>query len=400
VTQTVAALIVAAGTGQRFGGALPKVFADLAGQPMFVWSLRAFAAVPQISNIVLAVAPEYITIATDICHRLQLNTPYQVISGGPRRQDSVRAGLHAMTDKPPHIVAIHDGARPLVTPEMITQNINVCSKHHAAVACVPLTDTVKSFADDGSVVKTLDRSQLRAIQTPQTFDYHLILDAHDNAFQSGLEVTDDASVLEATGHSVVASRGSRDNIKVTEREDLAQAAWIMRRRHGLQSPPPLRIGHGYDIHRLAPARPLILCGIQLPHDAGLLGHSDADVALHAIADAILGAAALSDIGRYFPDTDPRYENADSAELLTEVLTMAADAGWAVGNIDITIITEEPKLSPYRHDMIHSLAAILDVPVSSVSVKATTNEGLGPTGRAEAIACHAVAGLIPHDDALI
>ena len=184
---------------------------------------------------------------------------------------------------------------------------------------------------------------------------------------------------------------------MTELEDLAQAAWLMRRRRGQAAPAPIRIGHGYDLHRLAAGRRLVLCGIQLQHPSGLLGHSDADVALHAVADAILGAAALGDIGQYFPDTDPRYENADSAEFLAEVVTMAADAGWSIGNVDLTIIAEEPKLSPHRYEMIRSLAAILEVPASSVSVKATTNEGLGPTGRAEAIACHAVVGLIPNEE---
>ncbi len=414
MTQTVSALIVAAGRGRRFGGSLPKVFLDLCGEPIFVWSLHAFARVPQVSRIVLVVAEDHLSLATDISREQQLDTPLQVIAGGERRQDSVRAGLRAMAEDPPDIVAIHDGARPLVTPEIIAESISVCAEHHAAVACVPLTDTVKSFADDPdasperqpsslpgspvlSVVETLDRSQLRAIQTPQTFDYPLIVAAHDAAIRLDLEVTDDASAVEAYGHPVVASVGSRDNIKVTQLEDLAQAAWLMGRRRGEATSSPIRIGHGYDLHRLAPSRRLILCGIELPHDAGLLGHSDADVALHAVADAILGAAALGDIGQYFPDTDPRYEHADSADLLAEVVAMAADAGWSIGNIDLTIIAEQPKLSPHRHDMIHSLAAILEVPPSSISVKATTNEGLGPTGRAEAIACHAVAALIPNEE---
>ena len=397
MTHTVSALIVAAGRGQRFGGSLPKVFVDLCGEPMFVWSLRAFAGVPDISHIVLAVAQEHVVLATDICHDQQLEVRWEVIPGGARRQDTVRAGLDAMADHPPRIVSIHDGARPLVTPEMIAESINVCAKHQAAVACVPLTDTVKSFAADGAVAETLDRSKLRAIQTPQTFDYPLIVAAHEQACRVGLEVTDDASVVEASGHSVVGSVGSRDNMKVTELQDLAQAAWLMRRRRGQAASAPIRIGHGYDLHRLAAGRRLVLCGIELQHAFGLLGHSDADVALHAVGDAILGAAALGDIGQYFPDTDPRYENADSAEFLAEVVTMAADAGWSIGNVDLTIIAEEPKLSPYRHELIRSLAAILEVPASSVSVKATTNEGLGPTGRGEAIACHAAVGLIPNEE---
>ncbi len=392
--ETVSALIVAAGTGTRFGGSLPKVYVDLCGEPMFVWSLWAYDTLPEVTELVLVVGSEHVEMATDICRRQALATPWEIAAGGQRRQDSVRAGLHAMAQQPPDIVCIHDGARPLVTPRTIGESIKLCRQYGAAVASVPLADTVKSFAEDGAVLKTLDRSQLRAIQTPQTFSYQLIVAAHDKAEQDGLDTTDDAAVVEAYGHPVVASPGSKENMKVTEPDDLPYAEWLLRRRLGLPASPAVRVGHGYDLHRLIEGRRLVLCGIEFDHDRGLLGHSDGDVALHAVADAILGAAALGDIGQHFPDTDPQYKDADSAVLLAKVVRMATDADWAIGNVDITIIAQAPKIAPHRERMIQSLADILGMPTSYVNVKATTNEGLGPAAEGKAIACHAVATLVP------
>jgi len=393
VKATVSALIVAAGTGERFGGSLPKVYADLCGEPMLVWSLWAYDSLPEVTDLVLVVRSEHVARATDICRRQELATPWEVVVGGQRRQDSVRAGLQAMAQQPPDIVCIHDGARPLVTPRIITESIKRCRQYGAAVAAVPLADTVKSFSEDGVVLETLDRSQLRAIQTPQTFSYQLIVAAHEQAERQGLDATDDAAVVEAYGHAVVASPGSKQNMKVTEPDDLPYAEWLLRRRLGLPAAPAVRVGHGYDLHRLVAGRRLVLCGIELDFDRGLLGHSDGDVALHAVADAILGAAALGDIGQHFPDTDLQYQDADSAVLLSEVVRMAAEAGWAIGNVDVTVIAQEPRIAPHREQMVRSLADILGVPTTSVNVKATTDEGLGPTSEGNAIACHAVAALV-------
>lgn len=390
---SVAALIAAAGSGTRFGGVLPKVYAELCGRPMLAWSLRAFDAVPDVTRILIAVAPEHLDRATDICHQEHLRTQWTVIPGEAQRQDTVRVGLQALEDQPPDIVCIHDGARPLVTPEIITDSIRLCYLHGASVACVPVTDTVKRFDEKDRVLETLDREQLRAIQTPQTFAYPLILAAHRHAQKQAIQATDDAALVEALRETVYAAPGSKENLKVTEADDLAHAEWLMRRRLWPSADAPMRAGHGYDLHRLVEGRPLILCGVQIEHDRGLLGHSDADAALHAVADAVLGAAGLEDIGAHFPDSNPDFLGADSARLLAQVVEMVADAGWSVGNADLTIIAEAPRLGPYRKRMVQALADALSVDDSRVSVKATTNEGLGPVGEGAAIACHAVVTLL-------
>ncbi len=392
--ETVSALIVAAGTGERFGGSLPKVYADLCGEPMFVWSLQAFDSLPEVTDLVLVVAEEHLDRARAICRMQPLETHWSVVPGGPRRQDSVRMGLEAMAQAGPDIVCIHDAARPLVTHQIIRQSIELCRRHGAAVASVPISDTVKSFAPDGAVAETLDRSRLRAMQTPQTFSYELIVAAHRKVQREGLEITDDAAALELCGQTAIASPGAKENVKVTVPEDLPYVEWLLRRRFGRLDTAGVRAGYGYDLHRLVEGRRLVLCGIEFDHERGLLGHSDADVALHALADAILGAAALGDIGEHFPDTDPTFRDADSALLLAEAVEMAAQAGWAVSNVDMTIVAEEPKIAPQREEMRRSVASILGVDASCVSVKATTDEGLGPIGEGQAIACHAVATLLP------
>lgn len=390
MSENAAALIVAAGKGQRFGGSLPKVYVDLCGEPLFVWAIRAYADVPEISRIVVVVAAEFHDIAEHICMKLALGTRVDVVDGGARRQDSVMNGLHAMAADAPSIVCIHDGARPLVTPAIIRASIDACRMHGAVVVSMPVTDTIKAF-DGEQVLETLDRSKLRAIQTPQTFRYDLIVAAHEYADQRGLDVTDDGSVVETYGHPVVSSEGSAENLKVTEAGDLPHAAWIISRRQGrtVGCTVNIRVGHGYDLHRLVESRRLVLCGVEIEHPLGLLGHSDADVALHAVADAILGAAGLGDIGQHFPDTSEEFKGADSRRLLAEVVQMASEAGWNAGNVDVTIIAQQPKLAPHRQAMIASLANTLGVDEANVSVKATTNEGLGPEGEGKAISSHAV-----------
>ena len=391
MTPSVAALIVAAGSGTRFGGRLPKVYVPLCGVPMLAHSLRAYDRVARVEHIVVVAAPEHLDTALAICTEAGISTPWHVVAGGDRRQDSVRAGLQALADASPDFVCIHDAARPLVTVDIIDASIDAALHHGAAIACVPCTDTIKEFADTGRVIRTPDRACLRAIQTPQTFAYELIVRAHEQAERAGIEVTDDAAVLEALGYPVVESRGSRENIKVTQPQDLPYAEWLMTQREAPSA--PVRVGHGYDLHRLVPGRELILCGVRIPHDVGLLGHSDADVALHAVADAALGAAGLGDIGLHFPDTDATYEGADSRQLLEAVVAMAAEAGYVPSNVDVTIIAQQPKLSPHREAMVAALADTLGLPVASVNIKATTNEGLGPVGEGKAIACHAVICLV-------
>lgn len=390
----VSAIIAAAGAGTRFGGPLPKVYLDLCGQPVLAWSLQAFDVVSQVTHIVVAAAPEHLQRATDISLQAGLTTDWTVVAGGVRRQDTVRAALDAADEREPDIVCIHDGARPLVTPDIITAGIEQCQRRGASVACVPLTDTVKVFAENDSVAETLDRQRLRAIQTPQTFKFDLIREAHEHAVREQIEGTDDGALVEACGYPVFAAAGARENLKVTEPEDLAYAEWMLRRRMGLADSASIRVGHGYDLHRLAKGRRLVLCGVELDYDRGLMGHSDGDAALHAVADAILGATGLQDIGHQFPDTAPEFKDADSGMLLAQIVRMAAGAGWAIGNVDLTIIAQEPRISPYHDCMVGVLANILGVPASHVSVKATTNEGVGPVGEGVAIACHAVVTIGP------
>ncbi|MEN6643410.1 MAG: 2-C-methyl-D-erythritol 4-phosphate cytidylyltransferase [Armatimonadia bacterium] len=388
MSERVAALIVAAGSGTRFGCALPKVFAPLSGRPLLCWSLRAFGTHPEVDEVVVVAATEYAAQARSLCEA-ELSVPWQVVEGGSERRVSVYNGLAALQSNPPDIVAIHDGARPLVSSEVISDSLRVCRDHGAALAAVGAVDTVKQADPNGLVTATLDRSNIFLAQTPQTFSYRLIFDAHERAAREQCEVTDDAMLLERFGSPVHLSRGESHNLKITMPEDLKLAEWLLQG----QNPAP-RVGHGYDLHRLVEGRRLVLGGIEIPHTKGLLGHSDADAALHAICDAILGACALGDIGRHFPDTDAAYKDADSRELTRQVVALAREAGWRVGNVDVTIMAQEPKLAPHNAAMREATAAALNVPVEQVSFKATTNEGLDSIGRGEAIAAHAFIVMLP------
>lgn len=391
--ESIAALIVAAGAGTRFGTQLPKVYVDLCGQPMLKWSLKAYDAVEAISRICVVAASPYMQKAREVCDSAIHSASWDVTAGDDRRQESVLNGLLHLKKDPPDIVCIHDGARPLVTPGIIESSIAVSREHHAAVACIPVTNTIKSVHPDGAVDETLDRSRLRTIQTPQTFLFDLVLKAHQRAVEEGWTVTDDASVVEAMGHPVMASEGSPENIKITTPQDLPYAEWLMRRRNPDMRTPAPRVGHGWDLHRVAVGRPLKLCGVAVECERGLDGHSDADVALHAVTDAILGAAGMGDIGQHFPDTDPTYEGADSGELLSEVLEMVHDSGMAVGNVDVTIIAAAPKIAPYREQMRARLAELCRIKQECANVKAKTSEGLGPVGEGRAISAHAVVTLV-------
>jgi 2-C-methyl-D-erythritol 4-phosphate cytidylyltransferase/2-C-methyl-D-erythritol 2,4-cyclodiphosphate synthase len=377
----VAALVVAAGAGERFGGPLPKVFVPLAGRPMLAWAVRAFAAHPEIDDLAVVVAPEQLARARELCGEAL------IVAGGAHRRQSVLNGLRALADLQPELVAIHDGARPLVTAAVISDSLRVCREHGAALTAVPATDTVKQV-EDGRIIGTLDRRRIHLAQTPQTFCFDLILQAHERADAEGWEVTDDAMLLERLGHPVYTSSGDTRNLKITTRADLLRAEALLR---GEQTP---HVGHGLDVHRLVAGRRLILGGVAIPHDKGLLGHSDADAALHAIADALLGACGLGDIGRLFPDTDAQYQDADSVELLRQVVGRVAQAGWRVGNVDVTIIAQEPRLAPHVENMRAATAEALGVDLTQVSYKATTTEKLGPIGEGRAIAAEAVALLVP------
>ena len=296
----------------------------------------------------------------------------------------------AATNPAAQYVAIHDGARPLVTAEVIARTLESAKKYGSGVAAVPLKDTVKRVNEGGVVVDTPPRDALRAVQTPQTFEAELIRRAHA-AYALGERATDDAALAERMGVKVRLTEGDVENIKLTTPEDMLLARQVILRREGQKEEKPMvRIGHGYDVHRLTEDRKLILCGVEIPYTLGLLGHSDADVALHALMDALLGAAALGDIGRHFPDTDPAYKGADSGKLLDHVVALLEEKGYAVGNVDVTIICQRPKLKDYIEQMRQNVARHLKVDADCVNIKATTTEKLGFEGEGLGISSHAVA----------
>lgn len=368
---SVTAIIVAAGASRRMG--FDKLSYRLPdGRTVLETSCALFAAHPAVDELVLVAGgnrPQCEAIAA-ACPK-----PCTVVQGGATRADSVRNGLAAAKGQ---LVAIHDAARPFASEEVITQALQAAAKTGAAAPAVPVKDTIKVADKDGRVVTTPDRATLYAVQTPQCFDRALYLQALEAVSgEKASLVTDDCSLFELAGLPVTLTAGDYANLKITTKEDL-------------QKENTMRIGHGYDVHRLVEDRKLILGGVEVPYEKGLLGHSDADVLLHAVMDAVLGAAALGDIGQHFPDTDPAYKGADSLALTREVAKIIVAHGYKVGNIDATILCQRPKLAPHIPAMRQNIADAFGLPLDAVSVKATTEEHLGFTGEGLGIAAHAVA----------
>ena len=388
-----AAVIVAAGRGSRMGLGRNKVLAPLAGVPVIVRTVRAFEETGLFDGGIVVVTGE-----DDLPEMRALFARFGVGAaltlGGADRQESVYRGLQAVNPAA-DVIAIHDGARPLVTRAVIERTIKSAQRFGSGVAAVMLKDTVKRVDAEGVVVDTPRRDALRAVQTPQTFDARLIREAHARFAQGTERATDDAMLAEWAGRRVRLTEGDVENIKLTTPEDMLLAGQVILRREGRtkEETNMLRIGHGYDVHRLVEGRKLILCGVEVPYTLGLLGHSDADVALHALMDALLGAAALGDIGRHFPDTDPAYAGADSGRLLDHVVSLLEQKGYAVGNVDVTIICQRPKLKDYIEQMRENVAAHLKVDSDCVNIKATTTEKLGFEGEGLGISSHAVACIV-------
>jgi 2-C-methyl-D-erythritol 4-phosphate cytidylyltransferase/2-C-methyl-D-erythritol 2,4-cyclodiphosphate synthase len=307
----------------------------------------------------------------------------RVVAGGERRVDSVRAGFAEIPDDC-DLVLVHDGVRPGVTAELVGRVVEAALRHGAAVPVLPVRDTVKEVDGAGRVVRTVSREPLRLVQTPQGFRREVLRQAYAWAGQNGdPDFTDDAALVEASGQRVSVVSGDEENVKVTVPGDLI--------RLGLLVP---RVGHGYDVHRLEAGRKLILGGVEIGHDRGLLGHSDGDVALHALCDALLGAAGLPDIGQQFPADDPQYAGADSLELLRRVVALVRRAGWRASSADLTLIAERPRLSGHLPGMAEKISKALGVQPESIGLKATTEEGLGFANREAGIAAHAMVVLIP------
>ena len=390
-----AAVIVAAGRGSRMGLDRNKVLYPLCGEPIVVRTARAFVDCGLFDGGVVVVTGECdMDEMRAMLEKAGVNVR-AVVLGGADRQESVYCGIHAC-DENADIIAIHDGARPLVTREVIERTIDSAKEYGSGVAAVMLKDTIKRVDADGCVVDTPIRDTLRAVQTPQTFDAKLIREAHEqfrHGNADGVRATDDAMLAEWMGHTVHLTEGAVENIKLTTPEDMLLAGEVLvRRGQAKKEEKTMRIGHGYDVHRLVEGRKLILCGVEIPHTVGLLGHSDADVAYHALTDAILGASAMGDIGRHFPDTDPQYKGADSGKLLDHVMELVWAKGYVVGNVDVTIIAQKPKLKDYIETMRGNIAAHLKVELDCVNVKATTTEKLGFEGEMLGISTHAVACL--------
>ena len=330
----------------------------------------------------LVTGRQEIEAAGDLVGRFGFGKVTQIVAGGARRQDSVSLGLAKVTGE---IVAIHDAVRPMVTREIIERSIEEAARTGACVAAVPVIDTIKSAAPDKTVTGTVDRSDLYAVQTPQTFRTELIKEAFARALAEGFHATDDAALVERMGRKVSIVPGSYDNIKITTPADVELAALKL-------GGGETRTGFGYDVHALAKGRKLVLGGVQIPYELGLQGHSDADVIAHAISDALLGAVSMGDIGRRFPDTDPKYKGISSLKLLARVGEMLACDGWKIISIDATLAAEKPKIAQYVPAMISRISECLGIDENRVSIKGTTTEKLGFVGRGEGMACWAVASV--------
>ncbi|WP_423142527.1 bifunctional 2-C-methyl-D-erythritol 4-phosphate cytidylyltransferase/2-C-methyl-D-erythritol 2,4-cyclodiphosphate synthase [Parablastomonas sp. CN1-191] len=375
-TSAFAAVIVAAGAGLRAGQSLPKQFARWRGKPVIRHSAEAFARAGA-TPIVVAIpagADETATAALGGIPGVRL------VAGGATRQASVRAALEALAADGPRAVLIHDAARPLVPPGVIARLVDALAVHPAAIPVLPVADSLA--AADGDVMGApASREALRRVQTPQAFDFAAILAAH-RGWRGAADAGDDAQVARAAGMDVVMVEGDEALHKLTYAADFAAAG-----------PLPLRVGTGYDVHRLAAGEDLWLGGVRIDHSHGLAGHSDADVAIHALVDALLGALGAGDIGTHFPPSDPQWRGAASDRFLAHAVSLAAEAGYAIGNVDLTIICEAPKIGPHRAAMRTRLAQLLGCAEDRVSIKATTTEKLGFTGRSEGIAAQAVATLV-------
>jgi 2-C-methyl-D-erythritol 2,4-cyclodiphosphate synthase/2-C-methyl-D-erythritol 4-phosphate cytidylyltransferase len=376
-------IVPAAGQGVRFGAPVPKQFVSFGDETLLQRTLRKLWSLELVDGMVVVVPEDKVAEREILPAELYDCDQVVLTEGGRRRSDSVEAGLGCLPEACA-LVLIHDGVRPQVSKELVERVLNGTRQVGACIPVLPATETVKEVDSSGRVVSTLDRTRLRMIQTPQGFLKQVLEDAFrwktKNA--AGLEFTDEAAMVEGSGQTVITVDGDPENKKVTWASDVKDVKIVVP-----------RVGFGYDVHRLVPDRDLILGGVKVSFELGLLGHSDGDVLLHALCDALLGAAALGDIGQHFPDDDPSYKDADSMELLAQVRKKIQQAGWQVSSVDMTIIAERPKLKECLPEMANGIARILQIGTGAVGIKATTEEGLGITGSGQAISAQAVAVLV-------
>ena len=374
----VSAIIVAGGRGARFGGERLKQFVALAGRPILQHSVDAFVRSRCIDDIVVALPGEL--VASPPAYLANPAKRIEVVEGGARRQDSV-ANAFARVDGRADVVVIHDAARPLVSDTLIHRTVDAAIEGGAAIAAMRASDTVKRATPSGTIAETLRRDEIYLAQTPQAFRVDVLRDALSRTD----DATDEAMLAERAGHEVRLVESDATNLKVTTQDDLAMAERLLS-----SAVPVMRVGTGYDLHRLVAGRPLVLGGVTIPFEKGLEAHSDGDVVCHAVTDAILGAASAGDIGQHFPDTDAAWKDANSVDLLRRAADAMRDAGFAVVNVDVVVIAQRPKLLPHVRAMREHVAHALGCDVSRVSVKGKTNEGVDAVGAGEAIAVHAVA----------
>ena len=374
-----AVIIVAAGRGHRFGSDMPKQYCDLNGRMILSHTLAAFCAHPLVRSVTTVIHPDDVELFKRAAKGLFKAT---YVFGGRERQDSVRLGLQSLKDENPDIVLIHDAARPFVSFDLINRVIAACADK-GAIPALPVVDTLKFAGESRLIQKTVDRQGLWRVQTPQGFPFAQILKAHEQA--EGKALTDDAAVAESAGLPVALVDGDEDNFKITTAADLARAQKILNAKT-----PVFRTGSGFDVHGFTDGDGVWLCGVKIPHDKKLEGHSDADVSLHALTDAILGAVGAGDIGVHFPPSDNRWKGKESSFFLKYAAALVRARGGRIVNVDVTVICEEPKVGKYRLEIIQSLSEMLEIPADCIGFKGTTTERLGFTGRKEGIAAQAVA----------
>lgn len=380
---SVAAVVVAAGRGSRVGGEIPKQYRMLAGEPVIRASLSLFAWHGEVHLVQPVIHPDDRQAFAAASQGLNLLPP---IVGGATRQDSVLAGLEALNARAPDVVLVHDAARPFCSAALVSRAIAAGSETGAAIPGIAVTDTIKTVDPAERVIGTLDRAQLRAVQTPQAFRFGPLLEAHRKAAQAGRhDFTDDAALIEWAGHPVTVFAGEPGNTKLTTEEDFIRAE-----AKRLATLTDLRTGSGFDVHAFGAGDHVMIGGLRIPHDRGLTGHSDADVALHALVDAILGAIADGDIGYHFSPNDPRWRGASSDQFLNFAVERVHKRGGRIAHLDLTIVCEAPRIGPHRDAIRKRIAEIADIAVERVAVKATTSEQLGFTGRREGIVAMATA----------